>query len=247
MESEAPKVTITSQTLGESASTTDPQVDFTASVVSDDPYRLSAVDYYAPGSEYAVVSNGNGGTIQGEFSSGRHLMVVQVKNLFGKTGYASRFFVIGSSVGSETADITSLATTVEEKGIYDGNTPLAYIERFTFDIPAISGHNTSCQDVVTVYGITEDGTQETVLTFKTNNGYVHIDSNGSYEYTASGNTVSSAAWTGWDGAKYTKLIFSYVMTSGHESCLNNATQGLSYTVGYSFIEGSTDNLENLFE
>lgn len=247
VESEAPKVTITSQTLGESASTTDPQVDFTASVVSDDPYRLSAVDYYAPGSEYAVVSNGNGGTIQGELSSGRHLMVVQVKNLFGKTGYASRFFVIGSSVGSETADITSLATTVEEKGIYDGNTPLAYIERFTFDIPAISGHNTSCQDVVTVYGITEDGTQETVLTFKTNNGYVHIDSNGSYEYTASGNTVSSAAWTGWDGAKYTKLIFSYVMTSGHESCLNNATQGLSYTVGYSFIEGSTDNLENLFE
>lgn len=247
VESEAPEVSLTSQTLGENASTTNAQVDFTASVVSDDPYRLSAVDYYAPGSEYAVASNSKGGTIQGQFSSGRHLMVVQAKNLFGKTGYASRFFVIGSSVGSETANITSLATTVEEKGIYDGSTPLAYIERFTFDIPAISGHNTSCQDVVTVYGITEDGTKETVLTFKTNNGYVHIDSDGSYKYTASGDTVSTAAWTGWNGSKYTKLIFSYVMTSGHESCLNNATKGLSYTVGYSFIEGSTDNLENLFE
>lgn len=101
--------------------------------------------------------------------------------------------------------------------------------------------------MVTVYGITEDGTKETVLTFKTNNGYVHIDSDGSYAYTASGDTVSTASWTGWNGAKYTKLIFSYVMTGGHESCLNNATQGLSYTVGYSFIEGSTDNLENLFE
>lgn len=247
IESEAPEVVLTSQALGESASTTNPQVDFTAFVTSDDPYQLSAVDYYAPGSGYAVAPNSKGGTIQGQFSSGRHLMVVQAKNLFGQTGYVSRFFVIGSSVGSETANITSLATTVEEKGIYDGSTPLAYIERFTFDIPAISGHSTSCQDVVTVYGITEKGTRETVLTFHTNNGYVHIDSNGSYKYTASGDTVSTAAWTGWNGAKYTKLIFSYVMTSGHESCLNNATQGLSYTVGYSFIEGNTDNLENLFE
>lgn len=247
IESEAPEVVLTSQALGESASTTNPQVDFTAFVTSDDPYQLSAVDYYVPGSGYAVAPNNEGGTIQGQFSSGRHLMVVQAKNLFGQTDYVSRFFVIGSSVGSETANITSLATTVEEKGIYDGSTPLAYIERFTFDIPAISGHSTSCQDVVTVYGITEKGTRETVLTFHTNNGYVHIDSNGSYKYTASGDTVSTAAWTGWNGAKYTKLIFSYVMTSGHESCLNNATQGLSYTVGYSFIEGNTDNLENLFE
>lgn len=247
VESAVPEVALTSQALGENASTTNAQVDFHATVTSAHPYQLSAVDYYAPGSGYAVTPNSQGGTIQGQFSSGRHLMVVQAKNLFGKTGYASRFFVIGSSVGSETANITSLATTVEEKGIHDGPTPLAYIERFTFDIPAISGHNTSCQDVVTVYGITEDGTKETVLTFKTNNGYVHIDSDGSYKYTASGDTVSTAAWTGWNGAKYTKLIFSYVMTSGHESCLKNATQGLSYTVGYSFIEGSTDNLENLFE
>lgn len=247
VDSEAPRVVLTSQALGGNASTTNTQVDFTATVTSGDSYQLSAVDYYVPGSRYAVTPNSQGGTIQGQFSSGRHLMVVQAKNLFGQTGYASRFFVIGSSVGSETASITSLATTVEEKGIYDGATPLAYIERFTFDIPAISGHNTSCQDVVTVYGITANGTKETVLTFKTNNGYVHIDSNGSYEYTASSDTVSTANWSGWNGAKYTKLIFSYVMTSGHESCLNNATKGLSYTVGYSFIEGTAGNLENLFE
>lgn len=247
VEGEAPNVVLTSQALGEDANTTDTQVDFTASVTSAHPYRLSAVDYYATGNEYAVTPNSQGGTVQGQFSSGRHLMVVQAKNLFGQNGYASRFFVIGSSVGSETASITSMATTVEEEGVFDGATPLAYIERFTFDIPAISGHNTGCQDAVTVYGITEDGSKETVLTFKTNNGYVHIDSDGSYKYTASGDTVSTAAWTGWNGARYTKLIFSYVMTSGHESCLNNATKGLSYTVGYSFIEGTAGNLENLFE
>ena len=247
VESDAPKVALTSQTLGENASTTNTQVDFAAVVTSDHPYQLSAVDHDVPGSGYTVTPNNQGGTIWGQFKPGRHLMVVQVKNLFGKTGYASRFFVIGSSVGSETANITSLSTTVKEEGIYDGATPLAYIERFTFDIPAISGHSSNCQDVVTIYGITKDGTKESVLTFQTNNGYVHVDSNGSYKYTASGDTISTANWSGWNGAKYTKLIFSYVMADGHESCLNNASQGLSYTVGYSFIEGTADNLENLFE
>ena len=241
-----PSVTLSSRTLGSSSNTTSSSVDFSAAVSGSTAYKLAATDYYNAGSRYSFSKASGGGTLQGQFSSGRHLLVVQAKDLFGKCAYASRFFVVGSAVGSDTVDITSMSTTVEE-GLYDGNTPLAYIKSFSFKIPAISGHSSGCNDTVVVYGETESGTTETVVSFSTNDGFLSVGSDGTYQYTDSSNNLNTVSWAGWNSAKYTRIRFNYTMASGHESCLANATSGLTYTVEYSFIESSLDNMEALFD
>ena len=86
-----------------------------------------------------------------------------------------------------------------------------------------------------------------MLTFQTNDGYVYAHSGGVYEYTADRkNTLTVAEWSGWEKQKYTKMIFHYEMPSGHESCVANATEGLSYRVRYSFIPEQIEQIERLF-
>lgn len=248
---DTPTVQLTSTTLGDGFVTESENVTFDAAVMTTTPYKLTAMDYYFPQGADSVVDVPAGvhTTINGhEYHEGRHLVVAQVKDWFGNAAYASQFFIVGSSQGGSSTEITSLSTTVQENGIYDGEVPLAYISSFSVKIPTISGHNTGCQDSFTIYGLTADGTTETLLNFHTNDGYVYADSEGNYEFTAGLNEApTKATWTGWNDAKYTKIIFEYVMPSGHDSCIQNASQGLSYSVAYNFIEGSEDNLENLFE
>lgn len=139
-----------------------------------------------------------------------------------------------------------MSTTVEE-GLYDGSTPLAYVKSFSFNTPSISGHSSSCQDTVVVYGETESGSTDTLVSFMTNDGYLSVSSDGTYQYTDSSSSLNTANWSGWNSAKYTKIRIIYTMASGHESCLEKATSGLTYTVEYDFIEGSLDNMEALFD
>lgn len=245
-----PEVTLSCSVLGNDTGTPTKELDFDVDVTTPGPYRIAVADYYnrdRVSSISTVAANEDGSMVHGWYAEGRHILVVQIKDLFGNTVYGSRFFIIGDDVNGNSTSITSLNTTVTEVGLYDDDALLAYIDGFTLRIPAISGHNTSCKDIVTITGVLEDDSEETILTFNTNNGYVFVSSNGVYEYTKSGSTVLTEEWTGWDSRRYTKLIFSYEMLAGHEDCINRATEGLTYTVRYAFIDGQLDNIESLFE
>ena len=245
-----PSVEVTSDVLGDAVSTTAGELEFDAAVVTTTPYKITAMDYYYPeGAGTTVDIPASAHTIvKGlEYHEGRHFLIVQVMDWFGNTAYTSRFFVMGEDEVAKNSEMTSMSTTVYENGVYDGETPMAYIEGFTLSIPAISGHNTGCGDVITVSGVTEDGITETLLTFNTNNGYVRVSSDGTYEYTPSSDSITTGTWDTWISSRYTKLIFSYVMTSGHESCLARATEGLDYTVQYAFIPLDEDGWEDLFK
>ncbi len=247
----APTVSLSTNDLDSDDSTTNSQVTFTAYVSSSCPYRLSSVDYYNQGqvtSTSDITKETTQNTITDTYSSGQHLLVVQVKDLFGETAYDSYYFVVGSMSNTRKVQITSLYTEVTEEGMYSENgTPLAYISSFGFHNPAIPGHSTGCTDAITIYGVTASGTTEQLLSIHTNNGYVSISSNGSYEYTDSGTHIAYGSWSGWDSARYTQLIFHYQMASGHEDCIARATEGLYYTVQYAFISENSADLESLFD
>ena len=241
-----PSVEMTCDVLGDGFVTTAGDIEFDATVITTTPYKLTGMDYYYPqgaGSTVDVPAGAHTIVKCDDYKDGRHFTLVQVMDWFGNTAYTSRFFVMGETETEEKAEITDLSTTVYERGVYDGETPIAYIENFVFDIPVIPGHGSSNQDIVTVSGITEDGITETILTFNTNNGYAHVDSSlGVYE-----NSAGSVEWTGWDSKKYTQLSFTYEIPASHQSCIANASEGMSYSVKYAFILGGEDDWEDMFQ
>ena len=70
---------------------------------------FSYLDYYT-GSGVTTKNDIAASTVNtdlsGSYANGRHLMVVQVKDIFGNTAYASKFFAVGNSVGGDSANIT---------------------------------------------------------------------------------------------------------------------------------------------
>lgn len=124
----------------------------------------------------------------------------------------------------------------------DGKTPLAYIDSFVYDIPEISGYSSGGADYVIVKGIKSDGSTEQLLKCNSSSGKTHIDSEKGTWSTDSGSGAFS-----YKKGTYTKLEFTYY--NDHPDCLAQATEGLSYTVSYSFIEdsGLEGNFENLFK
>lgn len=236
-------------TLGNRDGINEENLDFSLEVHGGWQNRIAVADYHNPAQSESVSQmslSADNRTINGWFAFGRHIVLVKATDIFGNTAYGARAFIVSDDEHADKSSITTLSTTVTEEGLYNGDDLLAYIGGFTFNIPAISGHSTGCCDVIEIFGVLEDGTQELVLTFKTNNGYVYVHSDGIYKCTYSGSTVRTNTWSGWESEKYTKLIFHYQMTAGHESCLLNATEGLNYRVRYTFIPEQIAKLESLF-
>ena len=245
-----PDVDLFSELLGSNDGTNVEDVGFNLEISRSGPNQIFVADYHNPNhldeiSRMEVSEDGS--TINGWFAFGRHILLVKVIDVFGNTAYGARPFIVSNEENQDKTSITSLSTTITEEGLYNGSDLLAYVGGFTFKVPAISGHSTGCKDLIEIFGVTEDGTQELVLTFQTNDGYVYAHSGGVYEYTADRkNTLTVAEWSGWEKQKYTKMIFHYEMPSGHESCVANATEGLSYRVRYSFIPEQIEQIERLF-
>ncbi len=244
-----PDVDLFSDLLGSNDGTNVEGVDFNLEISRPGPNQIFVADYHNPNhldeiSRMEVSEDGS--TINGWFAFGRHILLVKVIDVFGNTAYGARPFIVSNEENQDKTSISSLSTTITEEGLYNGTDLLAYVGGFTFKVPAISGHNSSYQDVVEIFGVTEDGTQEPVLSFNTNNGYAYVHSGGIYEYTMTRATVVTEEWSGWEKQKYTKMIFHYEMPSNHESCVANATEGLSYRVRYSFIPEQIDEIERLF-
>lgn len=232
-----PTVTLTpsfgSSTTINSGST----ASFSISSSGSAPYTVKTVDYYNTGDKTSnnYQSGSNTTSVAGKtYSDGRHIMVVQVQDIFGNAVYANKFFIVGSATAGQ--EVTpSQYMSVTEEGVFDGDTPLAYIKSFTAEMPPESGHNGSDTYGVKGYCETSPGVW----------GWVTVYSGS----TSNGFSLTSAQVSGWNSSKYTKLQFYYNVADGHESCIASMVEGLQYTVDYTFIEDSSleDNFANLFK
>lgn len=247
--SDEPDVDLFCDALGNNDGINWEDLVFNLEISRGGPNQIGVADYHNPDNLDSISTisvSEDGSTINGWFAHGRHVLLVKVVDVFGNTAYGAKAFIVSDDENQDKSTITSLSTTITEEGLYDGDDLLAYIGGFTFRIPGIPGHSTSCNDVIEIYGVTEDGTEKLVLSFYTNNGYVYAHSGGTYEYTQRGSIIETDEWSGWEKQKYTKMIFHYEMTAGHESCIANATEGLSYRVRYSFIPEQLGKIEALF-
>ncbi len=247
--SDEPDVDLYCTVLGSNDGTNIEDLDFDLEISRSGPNQIFVADYHNPAHSESISTlslNEDNSIVHGHYAFGRHILLVKVVDIFGNTAYGARAFIIGDDANNDKTSITSLSTVITEEGLYNGTDLLAYIGGFTFNVPSISGHSSSHKDIVEIFGVTEDGTEELVLAFNTNNGYVYAHSGGRYEYTQKGSNVETGEWSGWEKQKYTKMIFHYEMPTGHESCVSNATEGLSYRVRYSFIPEQIERIEALF-
>ena len=245
-----PTVTLQSPTLGVGTTTDQHEVEFHAMVTSEAEYTLSTVEYFdrsGAKTTAGISADTADNLVEGHYEDGRRILVARVTDIFGRSAYVTRYFIVGPDQDSASGNITELSTILQNEGISDEGGPIVYISSFTFSVPAIPGHSTNCKDVVTITGVLPDGTEEEVLTFCTNNGYVLASSDGTYEYTRKGSTVCTETWEGWEPQRYVQILFHYEMLAGHESCIANATEGMRYTVGYSFILDNLKDLDKLFQ
>lgn len=243
-----PIINLSSSTLGDASSTERTTIAFAAQTTTSTPTQVKLADYYD--SSVRENKNADKGNKTTSFSlnlasstAERHLVVGQNKDMFGAAVYASKFFIVGSSTSGGKNEITAQTTTTTVDGIYDGDTPLAYIESFVYDIPAIANHNSSGSDYVIAYGITKDGAKEQLLKVNSSSGQTHIDSKkGTYSSDSSGSHSFN-----FPQNKYTELEFVYY--NDHPSCLANATEGLTFSANFKFIEDPSlqENFENLFK
>lgn len=244
-----PDVDLYCTVLGSNDGTNIEDLDFDLEISRSGPNQIFVADYHNPDHSESISSfslNEDNSVIHGHYAFGRHILLVKVVDIFGNTAYGAREFIIGDNTNNDKTSITSLSTVITEDGLYNGTDLLAYIGGFTFNVPSIPGHSSSHKDIVEIFGVTEDGTEELVLAFNSNNGYAYAHSGGRYEYTQKGSKVEIGEWSGWEKQKYTKMIFHYEMPTGHESCVSNATEGLSYRVRYSFIPEQIERIEALF-
>lgn len=240
----APTISIESSTLGNEDITESKNIKFNLKTTAGTPVTVKTVDYFnqSDRSNNTAASGSQSTDASDTYDGGRHLLVAQVKDVFGNAAYANRFFIVGSDHAGGHSGITSQTTVTKEEGVYDGKTPLAYIDSFVYDIPEISGHSSGGADYVIVKGIKRDGSTEQLLKCNSSSGKTHIDSEkGTWSTDTNSGTFSYKKDT------YTKIEFTYY--NDHPGCLAQATQGLSYTVSYSFIEdsGLEENFENLFK
>ena len=244
----APTAQLSSSTLGSGDATTSSSVNFTVATNGATPVEVRTIDYY----DQNVTFKGEAGsgaqstTFDKAYGSGRHLLVAQARDFFGNAGYDSRFFIVGSTTAGGGAEIASQTTSIAEAGVFDGDTALAYIDSFTFDIPSISGHSSGDSDWIEVYGTKLDGSEVKLVHFNSNSGKAHIDaSGGTARWTSDGSPTSGSF--SYPAGTYVKLRFVYY--NDHPNCLDNATEGLSYSVGYTFREesGLEESFGNLFD
>ena len=234
----APTVSVSSSTLGDANNTTSPDVSYEVSTSGATKVRVAVTDYL-DGSYRASAENPAGtgkAAFSGTFAKGQHVLVAQATDVFGNSSYGKRFFMIGSTSGGASADTSkSQTTTLLEPGLYstDGKTPLAYIDDFDFDIPSISGHNSSGSDYAVVTGIKADGTRVELVRAHSSSGQTHVDSK-----TGKWSTDTGSGSFAWAKGTYTKVEFVYY--NDHPGCLANATKGMTYNVGYSFIENDSE-------
>ena len=244
---QTPTSTLKSPDLNNNDATTNNNVKFNVTSNAVTPVQVRTIDYY-----HQTTKTTNPNVNQGQqttaitqhYDNGRHLLVSEVRDLFGNCSYGNQFFIVGSTTAGGGANISSQTTSIAEAGVFDGDTALAYINGFTFDIPSIFGHSSGGADWVTITGIKLDGSEEQIIHFNSSDGYADVDA-------ANG----KGTWRSDQGSgnfnypqdTYVKLKFVYY--NDHPGCLANATEGLNYTVKYKFRDdsGLHENFGNLFK
>lgn len=248
---QTPSLELTSPTLGDGTGTNGTKVDFVAIVSGLTRYgRVEYFDYYAEDKIVTKLDPVNFNFIAErnvEFSMdtkpGRHMLVARVVSITGDCAYASKFFTTGGDgQSSGSISISSNGTaTYEDVGIYEGNTPLAYVKNYSLQVPDIPGHSGSDYLFVEGWNPTTNAWEQIARVSSNNAGM--INSNG--DYRANGANGHNDAYK-LPEKKYTKVRMGYGMTNLHESCLQNASK-FEYSVGYEFMESSLGNLSDLFE
>ncbi len=243
-----PTASLTSSTLGSGDATASTSVNFAVESTGTTGVQVRTIDYYNQSDRFSgsAAAGSQSTAVNKTYSKGRHLLVTQVKDFFGNAAYGSKFFVVGSTTAGGGADIATQTTSIAEAGVFDGDTALAYIDSFTFNIPSISGHSSGNSDWIEVYGTKLDGSEVKLVHFDSNSGAATINASGGTARWTSDGSVKSGSFS-YPAGTYVKLRFVYY--NDHPGCLDNATQGLSYTVGYTFREdsGLEGNFDNLFD
>ena len=248
-----PGLDITSPTLGSSTSTDELNIDFNVKVTGN--IYMARIEYFDYYSSDKTVKRIEPMSWRGEptksitvnTTAGRHMYVFRVVTITGQCAYASKFFLSGgggSSSGSITIDKNLGTATYEDTGIYDGDTPIAYVSSYKVKVPDIPDHNGN--DYVFAAGFNPvTGQWEEIARVQSSNAG-SLDSEGNW-------TADTSARSGQNDEyklprqKYTKIRLGYGMADLHESCLQNAST-LDYEVGYEFRDDfHLDNLADLFD
>lgn len=248
-----PELDITSPTLGDSTSTDELNVNFDIKVLGN--IYMARIEYFDYYSADKTVKRIEPMSWRGEptkqitvnTTAGRHMYVFRVVTITGQCAYASKFFLSGgggSSSGSVTINKSNGTATYEDTGIYDGDTPIAYVSSFKVVVPNIPGHGGNDYVFAAGFNPVTNSWEEFARVTSSNAGSLDSDGN----WTANGGSTS-----GQNDAfklprqKYTKIRLGYGMADLHESCLQNAST-LDYEVGYEFRNDfHLDNLADLFE
>ena len=247
---DAPKLVLTSDSFGADGYTTSGKsAIFNAAVTSTLQYKMAWLDYYATGRPVTEVGRGLTATSQtigsNSWSSGRHLLVVQLMDILGQATYESFFFITDTSSGAGNSVVisgsTASDTTISLVG--ENGAALAYISGINVDVPVISGHGSGNKDYLQIVGIAANGVETQIVKFNTDNAYCHVtSSNGSGSYKSSSD---SGTFT-FDPAKYVAMRITFF--SPHADCMASGGASMTYNIGYAFIKDAAalDNMASLF-
>lgn len=248
-----PGLEITSPTLGNSTTTDELNINFDVKVTGN--IYMARIEYFDYYSSDKTVQRIEPMSWRGEptksitvnTTAGRHMYVFRVVTITGQCAYASKFFLSGgggSSSGSVTINKSNGTATYEDTGIYDGDTPIAYVSSFKVKVPNISGHSGSDYVFAAGWNPATNAWEEFARVASSNAG--SLDSEGNWTANGGSSSGQNDAYK-LPKQKYTKIRLGYGMADLHESCLQNAST-LDYEVGYEFRNDfHLDNLADLFE
>ena len=256
VDAQAPVLALTSSTFAdpEKPFTGSALVEFDMDVTGVIPYQLKWLDYYTTSKTVTTIRDNDSSNLTAQhhalskqWTVGKHLLVVQAKNIFGDAVYASYYFMAGTPDGAGgSVSLNGVYAEVQTDALTFNGTPLAYVKDFNVSVPLIPNHSNDDGDTLTVIGVDAAGNETQLVQARTRRGPVTItarNGRGTYE----GDSFASGSFT-YDPNKYVFLKLQYQTLPSHAGCMQTGGQSMSYSLAYGFIrsDSSLSGLDDLF-